>query len=122
MANKTKKLNIKKLDTKKMATYGIGAAGATVAGVYGAKFAARKSFQMAQNNAMRVIMTDIYDENLYELVSSTSRLGIQEVAETNLRATEGKAISRPMGSPKKFPSLISLMFIQCPAISNAYTF
>ncbi|NLY43421.1 MAG: FMN-binding glutamate synthase family protein [Clostridiaceae bacterium] len=76
----------------------------------GAKKIARKAVQAANKNFMRVLMTDIYDENLYEVVSSTSRIGIQETMETNLRATEGKAISRPMGSPKKFPSLNSLMF------------
>ncbi|MGE4284282.1 MAG: FMN-binding glutamate synthase family protein [Clostridia bacterium] len=110
---KLKKINvnksIKKLDAKKLITYGAGAAG-TAAGLWGAKLAGRKTFQLVGNHAARVLMTDIYDENLYELVSSTSRVGIPEVMETNLRATEGKAISRPMGTAKKFPNMGSLMF------------
>lgn len=116
MIKKTKGLNIKKLDVKKLVTYGAGAVGAAAAGVYGAKIAARKAAHMVQNHAMHVLMTDIYDENLYELFSSTKRIGIQQAMETNLRATEGKGISRPMGSPKSFPSVSSLMF----SISQLY--
>ncbi|MBZ4644561.1 MAG: glutamate synthase [Clostridia bacterium] len=116
---KLKKMNlkkeIKKLDTKKIITYGAGAAG-TVAGLWSAKQLGRKAIQSANSHIGRILMTDIYDENLYELVSSTSRIGIKEVMETHLRATEGKAISRPMGTPKKFPNMDSLMF----SISQLY--
>ncbi|MDK2800801.1 MAG: methylamine---glutamate N-methyltransferase subunit [Clostridiales bacterium] len=111
---KFRKLNAKKftkkLNTKKLVGYGVGATGAAAVGLFGAKQAARKAVQSVNTHMARVLMTDIYDENLYELFSSTYRIGIKEVVETNLRATEGKAISRPMGSPKKFPNMDSLMF------------
>lgn len=110
MAKKVNQLSIKKLNTKKLVAYGTGAAGAAMVGWYGTKKAARKVAHMVQNNALHVLFTDIYDENLFELYSSTRRVGLQEVAETHLRATEGKAISRPMGTPKKMPHLDSLMF------------
>ncbi|NLZ39585.1 MAG: FMN-binding glutamate synthase family protein [Firmicutes bacterium] len=55
-------------------------------------------------------MEDPYDENLWELISAGTRIGWQNVVETNLRSATGKAISRPMGSPKKFPSLDDLVF------------
>jgi glutamate synthase domain-containing protein 2 len=35
---------------------------------------------------------------------------LQNIVETNLRATQGNVIERPLGSPRKFPSLNSLMF------------
>jgi glutamate synthase domain-containing protein 2 len=104
-----RKINFRKLNTKKLITYGVGAAGMTATAI-GAKKALRKGGQIFQNNIMEILMTDPYDENLYELISSTSRLGIKNVMETNLRCTEGKIISRPMGSPKQFPSLDSLLF------------
>jgi len=104
-----KKIVPKKIDSKKILTYGSAGAVGVAAALAGKKIA-RKAAQTVQNNAMHVLMTDIYDENMLELYSSTKRLGLQEVMETNLRATEGKAISRPMGSPKKFPSLESLVF------------
>ena len=44
-------------------------------------------------------MEDKYDENL-GINLAVTRIGLQNVLETNLRATEGKAIERPMGSPK----------------------
>ncbi len=107
---KIKALDIKKLDTKKMVMYGGVAVGAGVTGVYGAKQVVRKAVHMAQNSVMRVVMSDLYDENIYEVISATKRVGVQESIETGLRATEGKAISRPMGSPKPFPDLGNIMF------------
>ena len=113
---KLKKIMPKKMDTKKLAAYGAGIAGAAAVSFLGARKVGRKAVDLAHDRFMRVLMTDIYDENLYELISSTSRVGIKEVMETNLRATEGKAISRPMGTQKKMPSLDSIMF----SISQLY--
>jgi len=103
-----KKIVPKKIDAKKVLKYGAGAAG--VAAVLAGKKIARKAVKTAQNNALHVMMTDIYDENIYEIFSSSARIGIQKIMETSLRATEGKAISRPMGPPRNFPGLESLMF------------
>lgn len=56
------------------------------------------------------IISEVYDDNLWELVSSTVRLGPDIVVESSLRAEEGKLIERPMGPPRKFPSLDKLKF------------
>jgi len=56
------------------------------------------------------ILADKYEENLWELVSATSKFTPQFIVETNLRSQEGTVIDRPLGSPKKFPSLDQVMF------------
>jgi len=92
---------------KKAAVIGAGAA---AAGTVAAKWASRRLVNKVHDNALNILMQDLYDENLWELVSSTSRLGLQTAMETNLRSTMGRAITRPMGPPKKFPSLHDLVF------------
>lgn len=56
------------------------------------------------------IMIDPYHENLWEFVTAGSRVGLQNIVETNLRAQEGKLINRPFGTPRKFPSTDDLLF------------
>ncbi len=60
--------------------------------------------------ATGIVMTDLYDENLWELVSASSRVGLQNIAEANMRAERGTVIQRPLGSPKRFPDFGNLMF------------
>ncbi|NLM39969.1 MAG: FMN-binding glutamate synthase family protein [Firmicutes bacterium] len=60
--------------------------------------------------AIHIIMTDPYKQNLAEFYSAAKRTGIQEIIETNLRAEEGKMILRPLGSPRKFVNMNSIMF------------
>jgi glutamate synthase domain-containing protein 2 len=113
MRKSIKKLKVKKIsgiDVKKIAKYGAGTAIATTVGISGAKRFGRKAFDIMHDNAMRILMTDIYDENLYEAISSTQRVGWSKTLETSLRANEGKAISRPMGSRRVFPNMDSIMF------------
>lgn len=95
-----------KWNFKKIAGYGIGGLLSTI----GLKIAARKLINKVHDDAARVIMEDVYDENLWELISAVQRVGPQVVVETNLRATSGKIIERPLGPPKKFPSLDDLIF------------
>ncbi len=94
-------------DLKKWLLYG---AAASLAGYAGVSFATRKIIDRTFTKSMKKIMTDTYDENIWELVSATRRVGPQVIVETNLRAEEGKEIERPLGSPKNFPSLEQLMF------------
>ncbi|ADG81857.1 FMN-binding glutamate synthase family protein [Thermincola potens] len=79
-------------------------------GYQGARFLARKIIHDVSTDAISTIMTDLYDENLWEFVSATTKFGPQVIVETNLRSQEGQMIKRPLGSPKKFPSLDQLMF------------
>lgn len=79
-------------------------------GYKGARFVGRKIFEDISKDSLKTVMTDLYDENIWELISATTRFTPQIIAETNMRAQEGKVIQRPLGPPKKFPSLDQLMF------------
>ena len=79
-------------------------------GFQGIKFLSRQILRSVFTDTVKTIMTDPYDENLWEFVSATTKYTPQSIVDTNLRAQEGKLIKRPMGSPKKFPSLDQLMF------------
>lgn len=81
------------------------AAGAVASGVL-----ARGLVNRTHDSMLKVIMEDTYDENIWELISAATRIGVQHVVETNLRSAEGKVIQRPMGSPKRFTSLDDIMF------------
>lgn len=78
-------------------------------GYFGLKYAAKKFITTNVKNASKIILTDPYDENLWELVSAGKRSGLQTLVENSLRAQSGKGIDRPLGSPKAFPSLDDLM-------------
>lgn len=91
---------------KRLLTYSLGAA----LGYQGIKILGRKFVKDIANDSIRTIMTDIYDENLWEFVSATTKFTPQVIVETNLRTQEGKAIKRPLGSPKQYPSIDQLMF------------
>jgi len=92
--------------TNKLLLYSLG----SFLGYQGLKIIGRKVFRDISTDAIKTIMTDLYDENIWEFVSATTKFSPQVVVETNLRAQEGKAIKRPLGSPKKMPSLDQLMF------------
>lgn len=79
-------------------------------GYQGIKLISRQIFRDVSTDAIKTIMTDLYDENLWEFVSASTRFTPQVIVETNLRGQEGTTINRPLGPPKKFPSLEQLMF------------
>lgn len=62
------------------------------------------------DRAVSIITRDPYRENLFELYSSARRAGLQTIVETDLRAQDPRLLLRPLGSPKSFPHLGSLMF------------
>lgn len=76
----------------------------------GIKYAAEKLVKDRSKESLRLILTEPFDENLWEMVSATRRFSPQTIVENSLRAQSGKAIDRPLGSPKKFPSFDDLMF------------
>lgn len=92
--------------TNKLLLYSVG----SFLGYQGLKLLGRKVFRDISTDAIKTLMTDLYDENLWEFVSATTKVSPQVVIETNLRAQEGKTIKRPLGTPKKMPSLDQLMF------------
>ncbi|HHV64125.1 MAG TPA: FMN-binding glutamate synthase family protein [Peptococcaceae bacterium] len=79
-------------------------------GLAGIKILARSIIAKTSRRALKIVMTDEYHENLWEFVSASTRVTPQKIVELNMRAESGKAGDRPLGSPKKFPSLDGLMF------------
>lgn len=98
------------IDKKKLKAMAMIGAGAAFLGVAGANLLARAIVNKFSDRFYNILGKDLYDENLWELVSSTMRITPQVAVETNLRATEPKLLERPMGTPEKFPSLDSLKF------------
>lgn len=83
---------------------------AGLAGYYGLSWLARKTIKSINNSVLYRLMVDQYDENMWELISATRKVGAQNIIETNLRSQEGRIIQRPLGSPKKFPDFDNVMF------------
>lgn len=98
------------IDKKTLKVIALIGAGAAIAGAASVRLIARTIVNKINDNFYNIISKDLYDENLWELISSTVRMSPQVAIETNLRATEPKMLERPMGSPLKFPSLDSLKF------------
>jgi len=86
------------------------AAGVGITGYYGLSWLGRKAMENASNSILHRLMVDKYQENLWEFVSAARKVGLQNIVETNLRSQEGKLIQRPLGTPKSFPGLDSIMF------------
>ena len=95
-----------KIKLRKAVLTGVG----TLTGTVAAGLLARGVVNRTHDSALKILMNDKYDENMWELVSAAMRIGVQQVVETNLRSSEGKVIGRPMGTPKRFPSMDDLMF------------
>ena len=91
---------------KKFLLYGTG----SLLGIQAARMLARALAGKSLDRTIKILMEDLFDENLWELISAGNRIGWQNIVETNLRSAEGKMISRPMGSLKNFPGLDDLVF------------
>ncbi|WP_081413195.1 FMN-binding glutamate synthase family protein [Aneurinibacillus terranovensis] len=56
------------------------------------------------------LMSDRYPENIWEMVSAMTKINPRMVVENSLRASMGKIIERPFGSPRKFLNFDGLIF------------
>lgn len=83
-----------------------GAAGVAIAGLLTWRALAGRVFA----SLMKRLLTDPYQYNLLETLSTNGRVGWLTVLETSLRAEEGKEILRPFGSPRRFPHFDRLLF------------
>jgi len=86
----------------------LGAIGAL--GAMGIKSLSRFAVNQASDSFLKKITSEEYDQNLYEVVSSTLRIHPQVILETELRAETGKLLERPMGSTGMFPGLEDIKF------------
>lgn len=85
------------------------AAGVGITGYLGISWLERRALKGAATSFFHRLMVDKYDENLWEFVSASRKVGLQNIVETNLRSQEGKMIQRPLGSPRSFPNFESIM-------------
>jgi glutamate synthase domain-containing protein 2 len=89
----------------------LAAAGAAVAlGAAGAAKLGRVVVNKIHDHFVSILTRDLYDENLWELISSTVRVGPQVALETSLRAQDSKLLERPMGTPRKYAGLDDIKF------------
>ncbi|HZK34635.1 MAG TPA: FMN-binding glutamate synthase family protein [Bacillota bacterium] len=86
----------------------LGAAG--FIGTMAVKKISKLAVNKIHDDLLARILSDVYEDNLWELVSSTLRVGPMATVETSLRAQEGKLIERPMGPPRMFPKLGDIKF------------
>ena len=56
------------------------------------------------------LLEDKYTENLFNIYSYASKLGVREIMEAMLRSSQGKPISRPMGSPVVLSPWYDILF------------
>jgi glutamate synthase domain-containing protein 2 len=88
----------------------LGAAGLLLLLPRGLKWLLQRAADITFDHFLHRLMADAYTENLWELVSAISRMGLYNQQENALRAYEGKVLQRPLGSPKRFPDFSGLMF------------
>ncbi|MDD4600804.1 hypothetical protein SDC9_03869 [bioreactor metagenome] len=62
------------------------------------------------DDATSKLLSDVYDQNLAELLPSLKRFSVLNLLELSLRAESGKIIARPLGSPKHYLGYDNLMF------------
>lgn len=71
---------------------------------------ARFALRRFVNTSLKRLMTDPYRENLWELFSAGGRVSPQKIVETNLRASRGSLINRPLAGPRALPNFDGLVF------------
>lgn len=58
----------------------------------------------------RRVMNERYPENLWEIVTALTRTSPITVVENSIRASDGRVLERPFGSPRKFLNFDGLVF------------
>ncbi|MDN5347973.1 MAG: hypothetical protein PWP65_1537 [Clostridia bacterium] len=97
----------KKTETTDLWKVALGSAGLTCLGLL---FFSRPLINRVFDSWLRTLITDPYEENLWEFISASNRTGLQKIVENSLRSQEGRVIHRPFGSPKRFPNTDGLVF------------
>lgn len=69
-------------------------------------------------SVMKILLTDDYNENLFELVPAVKRQSIVALMENQLRAEQGEMLQRALGTTKKWPNFEPITFI--PAQTNPF--
>ncbi|HEX2952715.1 MAG TPA: FMN-binding glutamate synthase family protein [Bacillota bacterium] len=61
---------------------------------------------------LRVMLSDHYKDNIYGMIHSMQRAGVENIVELSLRSERGKALKRPLGTARKLPDFSGLAFDQ----------
>lgn len=60
----------------------------------------------------KILLTDTYKDNLYGMIHSVQRAGVENIIELSLRSERGKVLKRPLGTTRKLPDFSGLAFDQ----------
>ncbi|EJY56366.1 glutamate synthase (ferredoxin) [Alicyclobacillus hesperidum URH17-3-68] len=69
----------------------------------------RVYFQLSSRRFIRILFSDPYTQNLLEGYTALKKFGIQWVFENELRAQNGKALEKPIGTGRPFPHFDGLL-------------
>ncbi len=70
----------------------------------------RPGFNLLTDAFVKRLMKDPYPENIGEMYNVFTKVGVQNVFESDLRSTNGEPLQRPFGSPKHLSSWDKLLF------------
>jgi glutamate synthase domain-containing protein 2 len=70
----------------------------------------RPIFNLVTDTFIKRLMKDPYPENIGEMYNVFRKVGLQNVLESDLRATDGEPLRRPFGTPKNFSPWDKLLF------------
>ncbi len=89
---------------------GLKKIGLTALSILGGVYFSRKAIGYLSRKAMYPILTDQYEENLWELPAVIQRVNPNVLMEIELRAQANDFIERPLGGLRKFNYLEKIMF------------
>ncbi len=78
--------------------------------VLGGAYLARMAYGYLAKGFTYPLLTDKFDENLWELITSVQRFDINKLIDAELRAETRSFIERPIGGPRRFKFLDKIMF------------
>ncbi|WP_242826091.1 FMN-binding glutamate synthase family protein [Desulfurispora thermophila] len=84
--------------------------GLAALGALGLPCIVRRAAGFAVKSIIRPVITEKYENNLWELVIGTQRLTPDGLVETELRAASDDYIERPLGTQRKFNYLDKILF------------
>lgn len=73
----------------------------------------RSAVNETVDKAITRMIRDQYTENLFEMVPATTKVGVTNLMEIAMRADQGTAVSRPLGSPIHFSPWDKILFNPC---------
>jgi len=74
----------------------------------------RSFFKFVSRRFIRIIFSDPYTQNLFEGYTALKKFGVQWVFENELRAQNGRALEKPIGTGRSFPHFDGLLLSPPP--------